>query len=62
MFSTGQIVFALLFILAFVLVMVRMYRKDRKWQKQQYKGAGWVLLFFIGFIALLLFLKYILRE
>ncbi len=62
MFSTGQIIFALLFILVFVVVIVRMYRKDRKWQQKQYKGAGWVLLFFIGFMALLLFLKYILRE
>ena len=62
MFSTGQIIFALAFILVFVLVMIRMYRKDQKWQQQQYKGAGWVLLFFIGFISLLLFLKYILRQ
>ena len=62
MFSTGQVIFALLFILDFVLVIVQMYRKDRKWQQKQYKGAGWVLLFFIGFMALLLFLKYILRE
>mgnify|MGYP006987897520 FL=1 len=62
MFTTGQIIFALAFILVFVLVMVRMYRKDRKWQQKQYKGAGWVLVFFILFISLLLFLKYILRQ
>jgi hypothetical protein len=61
MFTPGQIVFALLFILVFVLVMVRMYRKDRPWLQKQYKGSGWVLLLFIAFIALLLFLKYILR-
>ncbi|MFZ9003409.1 MAG: hypothetical protein EP302_00245 [Bacteroidetes bacterium] len=62
MFSTGQIIFAVLFILVFVLVIVRMYRKDREWHRKQYRGAGWVLLFFIGFMALLLFLKYILRQ
>jgi uncharacterized membrane protein len=62
MFSTGQIIFALAFILVFVFVTVRMYRKDRKWQRQHYKGAGWVLVLFIAFISLLLFLKYILRE
>lgn len=61
MFSTGQIVFALLFIVVFVLVMIRMYRKDSSWHKKQYKGAQWVLLFFIIFIGLLLFLKYILK-
>lgn len=62
MFSTGQIIFALVFVLVFILVMVRMYRKDREWHQRQYKGAGWVLLFFIGFMALLLLLKYILRR
>ena len=61
MFTPGQIVFALLFILAFVLVMIRMYRQDRPWLQKQYKGSGWVLLLFIAFISLLLFLKYILR-
>lgn len=61
MFTPGQIVFALLFILVFVLVMVRMYRKDRPWLQKHYKGSGWVLLLFILFISLLLFLKYILR-
>ncbi len=61
MFTPGQIVFALLFILVFVLVMVRMYRKDRPWLQKQYKGSGWVLVLFLLFIALLLFLKYILR-
>lgn len=62
MFSPGQIVFALLFILVFVLVMIRMYRKDREWHKKQYKGAGWVLVFFILFIGLLLLLKSWLRP
>ena len=55
-------VFALLFVLAFIAVMIAMYRRDKKWQKQQYKGVGWVLLAFIGFIAMLLFLKYILKN
>jgi len=61
MFSPGQIVFALLFILVFVLVMIRMYRKDRQWLGKQYQGTGWILVVFIGFIALLLLLKYFLR-
>ena len=62
MFSTGQVVFALLFILAFTLVIIRMYRKDRGWQKKQYQGVIWVLLFFLGFVALLLILKYSLKP
>jgi hypothetical protein len=62
MFSTGQAVFALLFILVFTVVIVWMYRKDRGWHKKQYKGVFWVFLFFIGFMALLLFLKYTLKP
>lgn len=62
MFSTGQLIFAIAFILVFVVVIIRMYRKDRNWQRKQYKGVLWVLLFFITFVALLVFLKYILRA
>ena len=62
MFSPGQMIFALLFFVAFVGVLVLMYRRDRKWLRKQYKGTIWVLLLFIGFIILLLLLKYILKN
>lgn len=62
MFSPGQIVFSLVFLLAFILVMVRMYRKDRPWLREHYRGTGWVLVFFLVFIGLLLLLKYLLRP
>ena len=62
MFSTGQIVFALLFFIAFVWVVTLMYRKDRRWQQKQYKGVAWVLIAFISFIIILLVLKYSLKN
>lgn len=62
MFSPGQMIFALLFFVAFVGVLVAMYRRDRKWLRRHYKGTIWVLLLFIGFIILLLLLKYILKK
>ncbi|MBC2839894.1 hypothetical protein [Robiginitalea sp. SC105] len=62
MFSTGQMVFALLFFIAFVAVLVVMYRRDRQWQRKQYKGTFTVLLLFAGFIILLLLLKYFLKN
>lgn len=62
MFSTGQMVFALLFAVTFISVVVVMYRKDKKWHKTQYKGVSWVLLGFISFLIILLLLKYILRN
>ena len=62
MFTTGQLIFAIAFVLVFVAAIIRMYRKDRNWQREQYKGVVWVLIFFIGFVSLLVFLKYILRP
>lgn len=55
-------VFALLFAVTFISVVVVMYRKDKKWHKTQYKGVSWVLLGFISFLIILLLLKYILRN
>ncbi len=62
MFSPGQIVFALLFLLVFTGVLIAVYRKDRKWQRRQYKGVLNVLLLFMAFIILLLLLKYFLNN
>jgi len=62
MFSTGQIVFAILFLIGFVTILIGMYRKDRIWHKKHYKGAVWVLFFFVCFVLILLTMKYILRN
>lgn len=62
MFSTGQIVFALLFFAAFVSATVWMYRKDRRLHRRQYKGAWQILIAFISFVILLLALKYLLNK
>lgn len=61
MFSSGQVAFALFFIVAFTAVIVWVYRKDRKSLGTQYKGVQWVLLSFVVFVILLFLLKYILR-
>ncbi len=57
MFSTGQLVFAALFLIAFVAIIILSYRKDTKLHKKYYKGSIYVLIGFIGFIILLFFLK-----
>ncbi len=61
MFSTGQAIFALLFIIGFTIAVVLMYRKDSGWLKKEYKGVQWILLAFVSFVIILFFLKYILR-
>ncbi|GGW82463.1 MULTISPECIES: hypothetical protein [Salegentibacter] len=57
MFSTGQLVFAGLFVVVFVIIIVISYKKDTLLHKKQYKGSIWVLLAFLAFIGLLFILK-----
>ena len=57
MFSTGQLVFAGLFVVVFVIIIVISYKKDILLHKKQYKGSIWVLLAFLAFIGLLFILK-----
>ncbi len=57
MFSTGQWVFAALFLVSFILVMVFAYRKDIQIHKKFYKGSYKVLFAFILFILILFLIK-----
>ncbi len=57
MFTTGQLVFAALFFVAFIVIMFLSYRGDKKLHNKQYKGSIWVLVGFLVFIAFLLFIK-----
>lgn len=62
MFSTGQLVFAIIFFFVFVAVMLYSYRGDKKLHKRQYKGSIWVLFGFIVFILFLLAVKTYLKQ
>ncbi|MCT8338492.1 hypothetical protein MG296_00360 [Flavobacteriaceae bacterium TK19130] len=62
MFSTGQLIFAALFVVAFVIIMIVMYRKDKKLHRKQYKGSVWILVGFIIFVLLLLAAKYFFKQ
>jgi len=42
MFTTGQLIFAIIFLLSFVLLMIWSYRKDLKSNKYYYKNV-WVI-------------------
>ena len=55
MFSEGQIIFAILFIIGFSILG---YKKDYKLHQKYYKGSIWVLLAFICFIGLIAAIKY----
>jgi hypothetical protein len=45
MFSKGQIIFALVFFIAFVIAIIWAFRKDKKDNKSLFKGSYKILLF-----------------
>lgn len=59
MFTKGQWIVAILFIIAFTVLMIYSYSKDKKLHKTYYNGAFWVLLGFILFILFLFGIKLI---
>ncbi|MGX1929571.1 hypothetical protein [Flagellimonas sp. 2504JD4-2] len=62
MFSTGQLIFAALFVIVFVAVIIFTYRKDKTLHKKNYKGVLWILVSFITFIMILFLIKYFLKN
>ena len=62
MFSTGQIYFAIFFIIDFVITMILVYRKDLKVLKPFYKVTYWVFVGFLVFIGLLFVIKVLMKD
>lgn len=59
MFTKGQIIFGILFAIAFIITLIFAYRKDLKLHKKYYSGTIWVLIAFIGFMMFIAAIKYI---
>ena len=57
MFSTGQLIFAGLFFVVFVVIIIFSYRKDLALHRKYYKGTLYILVGFIVFILLLFVIK-----
>ena len=57
MFTKGQLIFAIFFVIAFIIVISLSYIKDMKFLKNTYKGVSWVLVSFILFFLILVLLK-----
>lgn len=62
MFSNGQLVFALLFIVAFAIIISYSYKKDKELHLKNYKGVKWVGVSFIIFLVILFCIKYLLKN
>lgn len=57
MFTKGQLIFAIFFIIIFTITIIISYKIDNVYLKKTYKGVVWVLVGFIVFFSLLLILK-----
>lgn len=62
MFSQGQMIFAAIFVVCFIAIMIYSYRKDLKLHKSYYKGSLWILVAFLLFIGFLFMIKSLLKE
>jgi len=62
MFTTGQLIFAIIFFVAFVVVIFFSYRKDLRLHKKYYKGTLYILAGFILFVLLLFVIKSFLKQ
>jgi len=59
MFTTGQLLFAALFAIAFIIALIYAYRKDVNLHKKYYTGTVWVLIAFVSFILFIAAIKFI---
>ncbi|MCW5519244.1 hypothetical protein J1N09_05300 [Aureitalea sp. L0-47] len=62
MFTTGQLIFAICFVIAFVIIMIFAYKRDKKLHKKHYRGSLWILVGFLVFVGLLLMAKWLLKQ
>lgn len=61
-FTTGRIVFASLFVIAFVIMMIYSYKKDAKNNQKHYQnGALYVAIGIVATIGLLFLSKFLIK-
>ncbi|MCL5128831.1 hypothetical protein M4I23_10405 [Algibacter sp. L4_22] len=61
MFSSGQMIFGIIFFIVFAIIIGFTYRKDLKVHKRFYSGSIWVLFGFIAFILSIVAIKVFLK-
>ena len=62
MFSKGQLIFAVLFVIVFTAVVAYTYIKDKNLHRRNYSGVKWVGIFFAAFIIILFCIKYLIKN
>jgi len=62
MFTPGQSIFAICFLVVFVIIIIIAYTRDKKLHKKYYKNNFWVLIGFLIFTGLLMLAKWLLKD
>lgn len=62
MFTTGQLIFAGIFVVAFVVALYFSYKSDKSLHQKFYKGNYKILILFALFIAFLFMIKKFLKH
>jgi len=62
MFTEGQLIFAIFFLISFLIIIILSYKRDKKIHNKNYKNVKWVVIGFIIFIAIILFFKNIMKN
>jgi len=62
MFTTGQWIFAGLFLISFIIAAIYSYRGDKPLHSKFYKGSYKVLIVFLLFIAMLFVIKFFFKH
>tara|TARA_B110000444_G_scaffold261151_1_gene311460 strand:+ start:11036 stop:11224 length:189 start_codon:yes stop_codon:yes gene_type:complete len=57
MFSSGQLLFAVFFVIIFSTIIFYSYKRDKKDQEEYFKGSFKIILFMIGLVLSLFLIK-----
>jgi TM2 domain-containing membrane protein YozV len=62
MFSNSQLIFALFFIITFLIILIISYSKDKKQQKEYFKGTYKILIVFFLILSSLFLIKFLTQH
>ncbi|MAU58989.1 MAG: hypothetical protein CMC33_04960 [Flavobacteriaceae bacterium] len=62
MFSIGQQIFAILFLICFIIIIYISYSKDKKQQRQYFKGTSKILIVFFIILSILFLIKFLTQN
>jgi len=62
MFSIGQQIFAILFVICFIIIISISYGKDKKQQREYFRGTYKILIVFFIILGILFLIKFLTQN